>query len=463
MKKIVSITSIFLSLGLLCAVGGCTLNIPNPNLSSDPNAITNASTARSLLADAYASYPHYEYELSILGNDFTPTNLTGKDVSIQNLYRWQDNALTNLAERMWVGYYHTATLCDVLLERAPKIATPTAEEEKDKEAIILEGKVLKAMCYFQLLRLFAPAFDQNPQGEGIVLKSRIGVEEKKRDSKEACVAQIRSWLAEATAQNYQPQQNGWLSSMAAHYLLAEVELYAGNYEAVIEHASKVIDLNASNLLSDEQFEFIWGKVSSPYRIFAFYTTDKYYTNIQYDENEGDFFAIAPALSFADTDSRKPLYTYSKEMDGQTRTLLGKYNANNKDGRGNTYIDMMRPAGLYLIATEAYAHIPGKEATCLQMLNCFRAWHHLPALQGLQGEKLIQAILEEKYREFVGEGRNIFDLKRTHKNQLKRTGAWGKGTQGEISPEDYRWTLPIPASEYKYNKSINQNRGWPINR
>ena len=45
---------------------GCSLNIPPPDQISDPDAITNVSTARSLLTSAYISYPHYEYQLSIL-------------------------------------------------------------------------------------------------------------------------------------------------------------------------------------------------------------------------------------------------------------------------------------------------------------------------------------------------------------------------------------------------------------
>ena len=112
---------------------GCSLNIPPPDQFSDPDAITTVSTARSLLTSAYISYPHYEYQLSILGEDFCPTNLSGKDVSQQNLYRWQDNSINELAGEIWSTYYTTIAYCDVLLERLPNVATANASEESEKK------------------------------------------------------------------------------------------------------------------------------------------------------------------------------------------------------------------------------------------------------------------------------------------------------------------------------------------
>ena len=75
--------------GILAGVSSCSLDIPPADQYSDPDAITNVSTARSLLTSAYLLYPHYEYELSILGDDFCQTSITGKDMSQKNLYLWR--------------------------------------------------------------------------------------------------------------------------------------------------------------------------------------------------------------------------------------------------------------------------------------------------------------------------------------------------------------------------------------
>ena len=45
--------------GILAGVSSCSLDIPPADQYSDPDAITNVSTARSLLTSAYLLYPHY--------------------------------------------------------------------------------------------------------------------------------------------------------------------------------------------------------------------------------------------------------------------------------------------------------------------------------------------------------------------------------------------------------------------
>ena len=45
--------------------------------------------------------------------------------------------------------------------------------------------------------------------------------------------------------------------------------------------------------------------------------------------------------------------------------------------------------------------------------------------------------------------------------LKRQSQWGNGIVGSVSPDDYRWTFPIPVSEYRFNK-VEQNPGWSSN-
>ena len=37
---------------------------------------------------------------------------------------------------------------------------------------------------------------------------------------------------------------------------------------------------------------------------------------------------------------------------------------------------------------------------------------------------------------------------------------GDKVMGIVKADDYRWTLPIPAGEYRYNTSVEQNDGWP---
>lgn len=124
---------------------------------------------------------------------------------------------------------------------------------------------------------------------------------------------------------------------------------------------------------------------------------------------------------------------------------------------------MRYAGAYFIAAEAYARLK-KDNIAIKTINTYlNAEGANPLSEDLTGDELIQSILKEKYKEFVGEGQNYFDLKRTHAETLPRYAAWGNSTRSTIQSTDYRWTFPIPASEYRYNNAVTQNNGWPINK
>ena len=102
-KNIIKKALLFTGSTLLLAA--CSLNVPPPDQFSDPDAITDVNTGRALLTSCYLSYPHQEYDFSLLGNDFCPTNLSGKDVETQNLYNWQDKNISNLSSTVWPAYY----------------------------------------------------------------------------------------------------------------------------------------------------------------------------------------------------------------------------------------------------------------------------------------------------------------------------------------------------------------------
>jgi starch-binding outer membrane protein, SusD/RagB family len=89
------------------------------------------------------------------------------------------------------------------------VKTETTNEEKEKLAITSEAKTLKALCYLQLLRIFAPAYDANPDAPGVILKSQLGIESKQRSSIRECVVKIKEWLTDAAQVNNTSSRNGW--------------------------------------------------------------------------------------------------------------------------------------------------------------------------------------------------------------------------------------------------------------
>jgi putative CRISPR-associated protein csc1 len=439
----------------------CSLNIPPQDMYSDPDAITNVSNARSFLASAYQAYPHHEYDFSLLGNDFVPTSLSVKNITTSNLYNWNDLEISKIAPSLWLDYYNVIAVCDGTLERMDAVVTSTDDEAKEKQNIIAEAKALKALAYFQLLKIFAPAYDLNPDAPGIVLKDRLGREDKPRSSIRDCVATINQLLSEANFTDETSQRNGWLSATAVKYLQADVALYSGDYATSISKGNEVIAKSNDSYFTSEGLNSLWTKENYAGRIFAFNTNTTYYSAIQYSAAEGDYFCVNPKLLFENNDARRTSFYYPFTMNGSSRTLLGKYNRSNKLNQTITYINLMRYAGAYYIVAEAYCRKGETEAARTLMNHYWACVGRTEAPATVSAQDLLALILTDKQCEFAGEGVNFFDLKRTHTTALPRYSQWGNSVSNSIATNDYRWTFPIPKADVRYNH-LEQNAGWSTN-
>lgn len=444
-------------------VSSCTLTIPLENEFSDPYAISNVETARELLASVYDLVPNYDFELSVLSDDFMPTSLIDRDAELKNLYQWADNAITNFSTSLWEEYYNVIANANVLLERLDDMTVSDDKEKDEYERIRAEALTIKASCYFDLLRLFAPSFSEGDQKDGIILKDKLDLEFLPRSSIADCVTEIRTLLSEASSFKKAPSAPGWHSSLSADYLLAELELYAGNWTAAAEAAKRVVDAYGKETMEKASYQKLWSSETCPERIFGKYLRDSYYTYIQYDAAAGDFFMLNDDLVFEEGDIRSEWTVFPFEMadnrgDVAERKLLGKYNKMNKESLQIKYIGKIRASGAYLILAEAYARSSGEQAA-VQILEEYLSARGIQEKISLSGDALVKRILEEKRKEFAGEGSNYFDMKRNRPETLKRYSAYGTGSSVSIKKDDYRWTFPIPKSEYKYNDNVSQNDGW----
>ena len=443
---------------LLC---GCSLNIPLEDQFSDPDAITDVSSARSLLATAYNDLPQHIFEFAVLSDDFYPSSKLIKDAGLQNLYRWREVELTELADNLWTEYYAVISTINALQNRLDAVTTISPEEESEKNIIACEAKALKAKCYFDLLRLFAPSYPGNEEKEGIILKDQVELDYLPRSSIKKCVTEIRQLLKEARHPDNTPDKIYWLSDYAVTYLQAEVELYTGNYLEVLNLTNELITLFPEETLGNNPYTALWSNETSKARIFAKYQSDQIYQDIRYDPYaSGDYLVMNDEITYSPQDKRKTWSEIEFVMDNtQPVRLFGKYNKMNREEIPGMYVNIWRAAGIWLMRAEALART-SKPGAATELMNRFLTQRGAEPLETFTNpEKLLEQILEERRKEFVGEGERYFDLKRCHKT-LNKYKEYGNGILLTLQPGDYRWTLPIPASEYRYNEKINQNEGWP---
>ena len=444
----------------LLLLSGC-LDIKLEDQYADPDAITTTATARELLASAYNSLPRYQMELSVLSDDFVPTNHAGKYAELLNLYSWQEKAIDDLSDNIWNEYYMTVAIVNALLPRMENIRPKDEADRLEMDNIRSEAKALKAMCYFDLLRLYGPVYSEaNLSKDGIILKHRLELDFLPRSSLKDCADEIEELLTDALEAKNSDAEVFYLSTPAVKALLAEFELYRGNYDESVAYGLPLL-AGAESRWTKAEYDNLWADNASADRLFAPYIFDSFYQDLCYDRTSGDYFVLNPAISYTDADVRKGWASYTISMNGSQVVTLGKYNRMYYDNVTVRYINTLRYSGVCFTVAEAYAR-DGEDELARETVNrLLSAYGAEPLDDSLAGDALIEAILAEKQKEFAGEGVRLFDLKR-HGRTLTKKGNFGTGVSATIRPDDYRWLFPIPQSEYRYNDKITQNNPqWPF--
>jgi hypothetical protein len=273
------------------------------------------------------------------------------------------------------------------------------------------------------------------------------------------VTEIEKLLTEAAAVQNSDAEVFYLSTGAVKALQAEFELWRGNYGKVVEIGLPLLE-GAESRWTKSSFENLWSGNESDDRIFAPYIFDSFYTDLCYDRSKGDYFILSDQVRYDEDDLRQPWSEYPVEMSSGLVRALGKYNRMYYENTTVRYINTMRYSGVCFAAAEAYAR-SRQYGQAVDMVNrLLGAYGAVLIDESLEGEALIEAILAEKHKEFVGEGVRYFDLKRMGK-PLKRYKNLGTSVNSTIAADDYRWLFPIPESEYKYNDLMDQNPEWPF--
>lgn len=452
---------------ILCLVAGLSvfsscLDIKLDNQFSDPHAITTPATARELLASAYNSLPRYQLELSVLSDDFVPTRYALQYAELHNLYQWQDKAIDDLSSLVWNDYYLTVAYLNALLARLGGVQCENEADVLEVEKVRSEALVLKALCYFDLLRLYAPPYSPATElSDGIILKNRLELDFLPRSSVRDCVMEIDRLFKEAAKTENTGAPVYYLGTEAQNALRAEFELYRGNYGKVVDFGLPLLADLESKLTSDS-FSELWSVNPSTERLFAPTIFDPFYISLNYDREKGDYFSLSPKLNYQDEDTRKEWSEYQTPMEGVKS--LGKYNRMYYENSEVRYVNSLRYAGVCLDVAEAYARNNATKSA-IDLMNRYLNARGLPDMDSsLEGDELVEAILAERQKEFVGEGVRYFDLKRTA-GVVSRQDVSGKPLSS-IGADDYRRLFPIPQSEYKYNPNIteaDQNPGWPYQK
>ena len=405
-------------------------------------------------------------------------------------------------ETAWLYRYKAINRANILID---KVQSNTTLGEQVRNNYVRSAKFLRALYYFDLVRLFGdvPLVLHDGEGEGAP-----------RTSKDEVYQQIVEDLtaAEDISADF-PKLSSEASSQAASGLLSKVFITWAQtdseyskvhqselYQKAIDAANKVIASGKFQLINKFVDNWSLDKKEGPELIFTVehkfgvnrnvtghcvfstgFTNTKLpviaaINNNLYDEFDANDQRRDASVTLRLFDPSKGTY-FDFERLRFRKYIDTLYMANESapyiSGQ-NTSSSVLRYAEVLLVKAEAENELNGPNTSAYEALNAIRQrayWNpytnsqNQPAsgtplfLSNLSKEQFRQAVQQERYLEFVTEGNRWFDLKRWHilVKTIKEKVPVNDLKYKNISTRNYY--LPVPETQIELNPNLQQNWGY----
>lgn len=374
---------------------------------------------------------------------------------------------------IWKQHYKAIYLANVAISRIP----PIVMDETVKARLLNEAKFLRALLYFNLVRMF-----------GNIPMPLTDVESPTMQASETedIYAQIISDLTEArNLPAQQPEGRGKATAGAAHALLAKVYLTRKQYEDCISECKAVIQSGQYDLFGNFGDLFKIENRGLKEAIFSVGFGTDGGALIFWEASQMHVRLLPPELATAG------ITTNTLGWTGPSDALVNSYdplderrnvtvfNQLNETIRGTAYnvpfsryyfrkywdvtvegefttsesnndFPVIRYADVLLMYAEALNET-NQSDDALDAINKVRNRAGLTDLSALSGDAFLNAVLEERKRELAAEGHRWFDLVRTGKLEEIVSAA-----KPGVMPQARHYLFPIPQRERDLNPNLPQN-------
>lgn len=463
---------------------------------ADAVAAVNA-VYTTLNSDPANDFPIYGRELNLLtdnasdNQNFSPSN-TNPDVRAMSTVTYVSSNGRIL--KNWQQHYYGINRANVAIDGIGGIAGSAFTTSGVQARLVGEAKFIRALLYFNLVRLFGPVplVLHNPTGVDAVAL-QVG-----RSSRDSVYAQIVADLQEAAAAlpgSYAAADVGRVTSGAAHALLAKVFVTRRDWASAKSELLKVLTAGSFSgatggygygLLPNFKDVFAKATKNGVEHVFSvqFITqggetgATQYLSQSFTSFNTGTYPIDIPSDSsvsklFAATDTRKAVTFYTTQYNAATGATVVFNNPytpylnkfvdysitplNNQSTSGVNY-PVIRYAEVLLLYAEVLNEIgggPGSDA--YTAINQVRARAGVAALTpGLGVGDFRDSVFLERRKEFVQEGQRWFDL-------VRRGGDYYLAAQHRIAQHAAATLVdtlyPIPLTEIQLDPLLSQNQGW----
>lgn len=456
---------------------------PLSNLT-DATYYKTAEDAKAALGACYASISNPDVFIDLATSDDAVPFLTG-DANRPLLWRY-DITPDNAFIRFYPAAYTSINRCNIVINRLPAIAM----DENLKQRYIAEAKFLRALAYFNLVRLYGGVPIVTTETDGLE-----GLEVARASIDEVYQLIERDLLAaeQVLPLSYDGIDKGRATQGAAKGILAKVYLTrAGTdrgspyWQQAAAKAKEVMDQGVYDLYPTFAQAFSLQARGGIENVFEV----QYLTDVRghslgrgygirsapiYPGGGAGIARVAANLFnlYQDNDQRKAVsFITSYSYQGKTVELsvtdpnpanavsfqkLWDKTATTNGGEGTSF-PILRFADVLLIYAEASNERDGGPSVeAYEALNRVRQRAGINALSGLDYESFRAAVWLERRLELTFENNRRFDLIRTGQLLQAIKADTGFGRNAQI--QEHHTLLPIPQLDMDVNPLLEQNPGY----
>lgn len=420
----------------------------------------------SMRSASYYGRSLYIYgDLSASDVYLSQTNSNRYISTFQRNYAASDATITD----MWTAMYVTISRANNIINSVDKVAA--SQQEKD----LAKGQALfvRALGYFDLVRIFAKPYNQGngaQSGVPVVLISDISNYPKRSTVTEVYTQILADLnLAKTLLSATSASDKVTVSRYAVSALLSRVYLYKGDYTNAIAEAN-VVTSNSSFILTPVAALATF--YATPAAAEDIFTIRFLATESVGSDNIGSIY-LKPGYGDIRV-SPDLVAVFDKVNDKRYQLFIGPFSNSPKEFQNNKYKQQDGVLGMYspkvlrlaevILNRAEAANKTGQDELALTDLNKIRTNRGLASLAGITGGTLLNEILLERRKELMFEGQFFFDLMRngiTMKRNFCNDPLEISAPQCSLTAIDSKTIAPIPQAELSANPSLagHQNPGY----
>lgn len=355
--------------------------------------------------------------------------------------------------------------------RANNIINAKLPSSPNVNELVGEAMTIRAFCYFELLKFFAPPYLQDSTALGVPLVLTYDpLLKPSRNTVAEGYAQIETDLVTAIGLTTEVANSGVASKYVAEGLLARMYMFKGEWANAQTAALDIVNNGGYTLTAANALMGYWTATGTRSDLVeTMFEVEFDLTNNNSNDNLDAFYSqsgYGDALctdnlynTYSATDARRALIIPGTR-GGASVWVVNKYpNTTNPGGTDNSKV--LRYAEVLLTLAETYNRL-GNDGLGQQYLNQV-AEARDPGFTGYTstGTQLLSDIITERRKELAFEGQRYWDLVRLNMDVVRdnSTGNYLQNVPLTLTAGDHRRIFPIPQAEINANANMVQNPGY----